>query len=129
MDLVSGERLVVLSERLAAATAANQVDWQLDGDDRFLWMQAEGQVAVGSRDSDGEPPYELSVYNADGVKVDQLSSQLLADDQPAPWNDALADLYRSARRKALRADELLDTLIDRLPSPRRDERALEDDLS
>ena len=114
MQLVAGDRIIVLAERLAAATAASQVDWQLDGDDSFLWKRQEGKVSIGSRDADGEPPYELAVYNGDGVKVDQLTSQLLANDQPAPWNEPLAELYRAARRKALRADELLDTLINLL---------------
>jgi hypothetical protein len=121
MHLVSGDRVVVLCERLA--TASNRVDWQLDGDDRFVWSRAEGKVAIGSRDADGEPPYELAIYNGDGVKVDQLTSKLLANDEPAPWNEPLADLYRSARRKALRADDLLDTLINLLSTSRDEEDA------
>jgi hypothetical protein len=123
MQLVTGDRVVVLAERLAAATATNHVDWQLDGDDKFLWKRAEGKVSIGSRDADGEPPYELAVFNGDDVKVDQLTSQLLANDQPAPWNEPLAELYRSARRKAYRADELLDTLINLLPKTRREQPA------
>ena len=55
MQLVTGDRVVVLAERLAAASAANQVDWQLDGDDSFLWKREEGKVSIGSRDDDGEP--------------------------------------------------------------------------
>ena len=80
-------------------------------------------MAIGSRDADGEPPYELAIYNGEGVKVDQLTSQLLANDEPAPWNEPLADLYRSARRKALRADDLLDTLINLLSTSRDEEDA------
>jgi hypothetical protein len=114
-EVVRTNRIEVLAERLNAATRANEVDWQLQQNDTFVWDRAEGSVSIGSRDADGEPPYELTIYNSEGVKVDQVTSELLANDEPAPWNHLLATLHRTARRKALRADELIDTLIDLLP--------------
>ena len=109
------ERLTELTERLAAATSERAARWQLEGDDVFVWSANDGVVTVGSRDHDGAPPYELVVYNPARERVDELASDLLADDQPAPWNDALADLYRAARRSALRADDIIDALIERVP--------------
>ena len=117
-QLVS-DRLVALCERLAATTIAGGADWRNDGEGRFLWEVGEGSVAIGSRDRDGEPPYQLAVSNRDGVEVDGLVSQLVDDDRPAPWNAALTDLYRVARRNALNADELLDRLLALLPAPSR----------
>jgi hypothetical protein len=70
-------------------------------------------VSVASRDRDGEPPYELAVYNTRDEKVDELSSDLVGDE-PAPWNEALTDLYRAARRNALHADEIVEALIGAL---------------
>jgi hypothetical protein len=45
----------------------------------------------------------------------ELTSQLVGDDRPAEWNKPLADLYRAARRSALRADDVIEALIEALP--------------
>jgi hypothetical protein len=115
------ERLATLAQRLAAATARRDARWQLSDGDVYVWGAAEGTVTVASRDGDGEPPYELSVHNSGGEKVDELASELLLDDQPAPWNDALVELYRVARRSALGADDIIDALMDRLRGPEDEE--------
>jgi hypothetical protein len=111
-----GDRTVLLCEQLAAATTAGGVQWEVASGDTFLWRRPEGSVEITSRDHDGLPPFELTVYNADGAKVEELASGLVGEDEPAPWNDALAGLYRAARRSALRADEIIDALISALPS-------------
>lgn len=109
------DRLIVLCERLAASTRAGAAEWDDEGNDTYLWRHAEGAVRVGARDGDGEPPYELTISNDREVRVEELESALLDDDVPAPWNEPLADLYRAARRSALKADELIDALIAALP--------------
>jgi hypothetical protein len=93
-------RLATLAYRLAAATGQRAARWELKGPDVYSWEAPEGTVTVASRDHDGEPPYELALYNARSEKVDELASELLGDDQPAPWNEALAELYRVARPPA-----------------------------
>jgi hypothetical protein len=109
------ERLTALAQRLASATAARVAQWQIEGDDVFTWGTDKGTAKIASRDRDGEPPYELTIYTAAHEKVDELTSELFADDQPAPWNEVLVDLYRVARRSALRADEIVDALMEALP--------------
>jgi hypothetical protein len=109
------DRIVILCRRLAEATAARGADWRVDGADTFLWERTEGSVAIRSRDGDGEPPFELAVFNPAGQKVEERASALVDDDRPAPWNEALADLYRLARRRALRADDIIDALIEEIP--------------
>jgi hypothetical protein len=84
--------------------------------DTFHWRRPEGSVEITSRDHDGVAPFELTVYNADDAKVEELASELVGQDEPAAWNDALAGLYRDARRSALRGDEIIDALISALPS-------------
>jgi hypothetical protein len=113
---LTAQRLTELAERLATATTGRSAQWELSGADTFVWRATEGSVTVGSRDRDGEPPYELTVSAPTGERVDELTSALLAGDQPAPWNDALVDLYRAARRSALRADEIIDAMIEALPT-------------
>jgi hypothetical protein len=107
-------RLTTLGKGLAAATTAGAVKWHVREPDVYSWAAAEGAVSVASRDRDAEPPYELVLYNPEGEKVDELTSELVGD-QPAPWNDALAELYRAARRSALHADDIIDALIGALP--------------
>lgn len=109
------ERLVELSKRLRAATDAGQLEWTAEEDTAFLWTGARGAVGVRSRDRDGEEPYELEVFSAARQKVESLSSEWTADEQPAPWNDAVARLYRAARRQALGVDRILQDLLGELP--------------
>ena len=109
-------QLIELCERLADATSARAVEWRLEGEDYYLWERPEGRVAIGARDRDGEPPYELRLFNGDGNKVEELASALVNDDRPAEWNAPLAELYRVARSSALRADEIIEALMRALPT-------------
>jgi hypothetical protein len=111
---IEKERLATLAQELASATGQRAADWERKDDDLYSWGATEGTVTIASRDSDGEPPYQLTVYTSAGEKVDELASELIGDDQPAPWNEALAELYHVARRSALRADDIIDSLIQRL---------------
>lgn len=120
------EHVAALARRLANATNDREAQWEKIGADAYRWTSSAGSVSVASSDADRQPPYELVVSNADGEEVDKLVSALVSDDQPAPWNDALADLYRAARRNALGADRLIETLMAQLPPERADhvERSL-----
>jgi hypothetical protein len=115
IESTASDRLSLLCERLSAATLAREAQWNADGDDSFLWVHPEGGVTIESRDKDGQPPYELRIYNPDHEPVDELASDLVADEEPAPWNGALAALYRAARRSALHADDIIDALTNALP--------------
>ncbi|MGH3021341.1 MAG: hypothetical protein ACRDOP_04930 [Gaiellaceae bacterium] len=112
------ERLVELSRRLRAATDEGQIEWTAEDDTSFLWTGASGAISVRSRDGDGEEPFELDVFSAARQKVETLGSEWTTDEQPAPWNDALTGLYRSARRRALGVDRILEDLLGELPRVR-----------
>jgi ankyrin repeat protein len=107
-------RLIVFCNRLAYATLSGAVEWRGEGDDHYRWEREEGSVSIGARDRDGQPPYELAVFNGSGEKVEELASALV-DDDPAEWNEPLAELYRVARRSALHADEIIEALMGTLP--------------
>jgi ankyrin repeat protein len=107
-------RLIVFCDRLAHATISGVTEWRGEGDDHYKWERAEGSVSIGARDRDGQPPYELAVFNGSGEKVEELASALV-DDDPAEWNEPLAELYRVARRSALHADEIIEALMGTLP--------------
>lgn len=108
-------RVIVLCERLVEATRADEVEWSRDGADTYEWEHADGAVSVGARDQDGQPPYDLAVFNSEREKVEELTSALVDDDRPAAWNESLAELYRVARRSALHADDIIESLIAALP--------------
>jgi hypothetical protein len=110
-------RLIALCERLSEATLAGDAKWRGEGEDHYIWERKEGAVAVEARDRDGQPPYQLIVFNGKREKVEELASALVDDDQPAAWNQPLAELYRVARRSALNADEIIDALMAALPAP------------
>ena len=113
------ERLVELSRRLSAATDVGQLEWTADEDTAFCWTGARGAiVSVRSRDRDGEEPFELDVFSAATQKVETIGSEWTVDEQPAPWNDAVARLYRAARRRALGVDTILEDLLAQLPPSR-----------
>ena len=107
-------RLIDLCDRLADATLAGATEWRSEGDDHYRWERPEGSVSVGAHERDGQPPFELAVFNGDDERVEELVSALV-DDDPAPWNEPLAELYRVARRSALHADEIIDALMKTLP--------------
>jgi hypothetical protein len=114
------ERLVELSRRLQVATDAGQLEWIAEEDTTFLWTGSSGAVSVRSRDGDGEEPFVLDVFGAAKQKVETLGSEWTEDERPAPWNDALTRLYRSARRRALGVDRILEDLLGELPRVRDD---------
>jgi hypothetical protein len=116
-------RLVELCERLASATVLGGVEWVAEEETAFTCEQKSGTIGIRSRDRDGEPPYELVIFNRDGAKVESLFSEWTAEQEPAFWNQAFADLYRAARRKALGVDKLLDDLLAELPAAAPRERA------
>jgi hypothetical protein len=109
------DRITTLARHLAAATTAGAAEWSAREPELYAWGSVAGIVTIASRDRDGDPPYELVVYNAAKERVDELSSELLENDEPAPWNGALAELHRAARRNALNADDVIEALIGALP--------------
>ena len=109
------ESLTELCKRLTAATEAGQVKWSAAQEAVFLWAGIGGSVSVSSRDGDGEEPYALDVFNAAGLKVDTVGSEWVGEEQqPAPWNDPMARLYRAARRQALGGDQIVKDLLAEL---------------
>jgi hypothetical protein len=61
MAAEANAQVVALCERLADATRRRTAEWNREGEDMFVWKGRRGSVSIGSRDKDGEPPYELVV--------------------------------------------------------------------
>jgi hypothetical protein len=108
-------RLVELCERLAIATAAGELEWTPQEETSFVCERQSVIFRVRSRDRNGEPPYELALFNSDRMKVARLLSEWSSNKEPAFWNDDLAVLYAIAHRQALDVTRLLDDLLAELP--------------
>jgi hypothetical protein len=119
-------RLSELSQRLTSATTTRAIKWvpEPGKDTSFVYGRKNGSVVIRSRDGDGEPPYELVLYNAEGNRIETLESYWEDRDEPAFWNRSLEELYRAARGNALGIDELIDEIMSELPEPEVDDDSL-----
>ncbi len=108
-------QLVELCERLVAATIEEQLEWNVGEKTAFTCTRRSGTILVRSVDGSGEHPFELAIFNTDGVKVESVISESVGEERSAPWNGAVANLYQAARRQALHADRLVADLLADLP--------------
>jgi hypothetical protein len=65
---------------------------------------------------DGEPLYDLAIFDPNGVKVEDTPVRVVRRGGTRPLEPGLADLYRAARRNALGVDKLLDDRLAELPA-------------
>jgi hypothetical protein len=103
--------LIELCAGLTEATAVGGIQWIPREESSFLYEGAKGAVEIRSRDHDGEAPFELILYNPSRDKIDTLLSQWSTEEEAAPWNEPLFDLYRAARRRALGVDTMVQDLL------------------
>ena len=97
-------RLLHLAELLLARTQADNVDWEpMSRDDSFAYTGMNGGFVISLVGSDS---YRLSVRDSHGNPLDGLISNPYEDHHAT-----VEQLYLAARRKALRADQVIDSLI------------------
>ena len=114
MSIPDGYRELIGS--LVMRTQLGQVNWKSTaGSDRFVIYFKDFSLGISSESHGGgyggEPWSAVSVtlYDKDGNSMDQFT---LADDDPDYKN--MEGLHASARRKALRIDEAISTLMNQL---------------
>lgn len=117
MRVDSQAQLVELCERLVAATLEQHLEWEAGETTAFTCTRRSGTILVKSVDGSGEPPFELAIFNTDGVKVESALSESAGEERSASWNGAISNLYRAARRRALHGDRLVADLLADLPRP------------
>ena len=105
----SQNKLGILIPKLLERTQRGEISWQETADEsRFLFSSAEYSIAV-AHDSGSSYTYEtfeLSVINERGITIDSLSIRANLEE-----SIELAELYASAKRRALGADEILDKVL------------------
>jgi hypothetical protein len=119
-------QLVELCERLLAATIEQQLEWEPGEKTAFTCTRRSGTISVRSIDGDGESPFELTIFNTDGVKVESVIADSASEERSSPWDGAVGNLYRVARRQALHADRLVADLLADLPPLQRTPRRTAD---
>lgn len=89
-------------------TLNDSIEWASAGNDRFLHSTPRGATVIGSVDRDGEPPYDVVLFDEEGKSVASLQRGY---DDPQDEFELLRDLYETARRHALNIDPFVDSLI------------------
>jgi hypothetical protein len=106
--------LLALCERLVAATDEANVEWNVAEPNAFVCIRRSGSILVRSVDGSGAAPFELAIFNTDGLKVESVISGAAADEGNSSWNGAVASLYTTARHSAL-DDELVGDIPADVP--------------
>jgi len=121
-------RLVTVTEKLLARTAAGSLRWQAaakpkDAPDgwepmSFVTRLQHGAATVTSESPAGRFPYELHLREPAGQHVGHLATgdedAWLGDRDPEAWERALAELYSAARHSALNTTASLDAIVEEL---------------
>jgi hypothetical protein len=109
------EKLAKLVDRLYERTEANAVQWGKA--DREVFAASFPNYSVDLSEAHntwGSPAFVLRIYNSDGDVVEWISSRTLASELPASDKDyekIMEELYKLARRSALKSDQAVDELI------------------
>jgi hypothetical protein len=112
------ERLSRIVEELYLKTVAGLLEWKDGGDDDYFVSTNTGSVTISAILNKGAffggEEYVVNVRNKGGASVARIRS----DIQPPPsgypdtqWRGMVGELYQLARRKALRVEDVLDSLL------------------
>lgn len=142
-DAWNDERIKKIVEGLLQRSETGEAEWQIFSGqtsvrragtgkpDGFSYSTDSATVVVGSSDGDGASPYYLNIIDSAGVLVENISvpspvrsvrmpDGTLQRQERSPEETQfvrlLRELYKRARRKALKTDDVLDALAQELGS-------------
>ena len=115
---MSCSKMVYFVQKLYRKTDAGSVQWEEDEVEGIyqvvfpeytvrIWLQFQDGYGPGSED------YVLGIFNARGLKIEEVSDVDLAEDLSDSY-EALKHLYQAARRKEMGVDKALDSLLSSL---------------
>lgn len=114
---MSENKLVRIMDRLYKRTEKGEVAWEATVEDgEFQAAFADYSVKIVPRFKTRyatEPDYVLQIFNADGQLLDETSNVDLEEEREE-YYEMMKELYSGARRKALRVDTALDSILDEL---------------
>jgi len=110
-----------LVDRLLAMTLTGELGWKAaERDKTFQVSFGAGSLSVGavSQSHLSIPDYEISLYKADGTEVETFTDSELYEDGRASgtnvWRKKMHDLHEYARRTALGAEEILNSILNEI---------------
>ena len=115
---MSYPKMLYLVQRLYRRTDAERVEWEeTEIEGVFQAAFPEYSVCLSMQLPDGHGPgsedYVLSIFNARGLKIEEVSDVDLAEDLADSY-EVMKHLYGAARRKAMGVDQALDSILSAL---------------
>ena len=115
---MSYPRMVYLVQKLYRRTDDGSVQWEeTESEGVFQAPFPEYTVCLSMQLPDGNAPgsedYVLSIFDARGVEIEEISDVDLAEDLADSY-EVMKHLYRAARRKAMGVDQALDSILSSL---------------
>ena len=115
---MSYPKMVYLVQKLYRRTDDGTAEWEeTDIEGVFQAPFPEYTVRLSMHSPDGHVPgsedYVLSILNARGLKIEEVSDVDLAEDLADSY-EVMKHLYRAARRKAMGVDQALDSILSAL---------------
>jgi len=115
---MSYPKMVYLVQKLYRRTDAESVEWEVtEIEGVFQAAFPEYTVRLSMQLLDGHVPgsedYVISIFNAHGLKVEEVSDVDLAEELADSY-EVMKHLYRAARRKAMGVDKALDSILSSL---------------
>jgi len=96
--------------KLSEMTHAGKVEWE-ETENEGIYMVAFRDYAVRIWRAGAD--YFIGIYNAEGVKIEEVSDVALSDDVSDAYTK-MGDLYEAARRRAMGVEDALDGILDSL---------------
>lgn len=115
---MSYPQMVYLVQKLYGRTDDGSVEWgETEIEGVFQATFLEYIVCLSMQSPDGHVPgsedYVLSILNAHGLKIEEVSDVDLAEDLADSY-EVMKHLYKAARRKAMGVDQALDSILSSL---------------
>lgn len=116
-------KLIELMNRLDRATERGQISWTAtDREAAFLYSTASSSIIVGTKDNDGQLPFELLLLNEKGSVIDTMISHRRDWIDSETWTfeynqggQELEHLYERVRRAVSGIDAKIDEILASLP--------------
>lgn len=103
-----------LLDGLTSKSKANALDWVASDDfeDFYEIVTTRSRILVGSRDGDGEPPYEVIIVKPNSTDiVETISGAGSRSEESAEVGRIITELYHMARRKALGVEDAVKAAL------------------
>lgn len=120
---MANDRFAFFVNKLAEKTRQGSIEWQNETSNSFSVVLGSHKVSISQNYPEDapheymDPDYIIGIYmEKSGEWVESMDDQELKEFIPNSFK-LMADIYKSARRKARDFDSTIETLIDDLEDP------------